>query len=465
MAKEKLWGGRFHEGTAASVEAYTQSISYDWALYKQDIAGSCAHARMLARQGVISAEEADQLVAGLAAVRAEIEDGTFQWKKELEDVHMNIESRLTELVGDVGKKLHTGRSRNDQVALDFRLFVSDRLREWQRLARELAAVYVARAEEHQDTILPGCTHLQPAQPVSLAHHLLAYAWMLRRDVQRMADCEKRTRISPLGAAALAGTTYPLDPASVARELDMYGTFDNSMDAVSDRDFVIEALFCASTAMMHLSRCCEEIILWSNPAFGFVKLPDAYATGSSIMPQKKNPDVAELVRGKTGRVYGALITLLTVMKGIPLAYNKDMQEDKEPVFDAVDTVEMCLPVFAAMLDTMTVRTDNMRKAAGHGFINATDCADYLTKKGMPFRDAYTVTGHLVAQCTARGKTLEELTLEELKAVSELFEADVYDALNLENCMALRSSYGGPAVAETARQIGEIEQFIQKIKENR
>ena len=306
MAKEKLWGGRFHEGTAASVEAYTQSISYDWALYKQDIAGSCAHARMLARQGVISAEEADQLVAGLAAVRAEIEDGTFQWKKELEDVHMNIESRLTELVGDVGKKLHTGRSRNDQVALDFRLFVSDRLREWQRLARELAAVYMARAEEHQDTILPGCTHLQPAQPVSLAHHLLAYAWMLRRDVQRMADCEKRTRISPLGAAALAGTTYPLDPASVARELDMYGTFDNSMDAVSDRDFVIEALFCASTTMMHLSRCCEEIILWSNPAFGFVKLPDAYATGSSIMPQKKNPDVAEIMRGKVGRVYLSLI---------------------------------------------------------------------------------------------------------------------------------------------------------------
>ena len=347
MAKEKLWGGRFHEGTAASVEAYTQSISYDWALYKQDIAGSCAHARMLARQGVISAEEADQLVAGLAAVRAEIEDGTFQWKKELEDVHMNIESRLTELVGDVGKKLHTGRSRNDQVALDFRLFVSDRLREWQRLARELAAVYMARAEEHQDTILPGCTHLQPAQPVSLAHHLLAYAWMLRRDVQRMADCEKRTRISPLGAAALAGTTYPLDPASVARELDMYGTFDNSMDAVSDRDFVIEALFCASTAMMHLSRCCEEIILWSNPAFGFVKLPDAYATGSSIMPQKKNPDVAEIMRGKVGRVYGDLTAMLTILKGLPLTYNRDLQEDKEPFLDADHTLSTSLELMAGM----------------------------------------------------------------------------------------------------------------------
>lgn len=460
MAKEKLWGGRFHEGTAASVEAYTQSISYDWALYKQDIAGSCAHARMLARQGVISAEEADQLVAGLAAVRAEIEDGTFQWKKELEDVHMNIESRLTELVGDVGKKLHTGRSRNDQVALDFRLFVSDRLREWQRLARELAAVYMARAEEHQDTILPGCTHLQPAQPVSLAHHLLAYAWMLRRDVQRMADCEKRTRISPLGAAALAGTTYPLDPASVARELDMYGTFDNSMDAVSDRDFVIEALFCASTAMMHLSRCCEEIILWSNPAFGFVKLPDAYATGSSIMPQKKNPDVAELVRGKTGRVYGALITLLTVMKGIPLAYNKDMQEDKEPVFDTIDTVELCLPVFTAMIDTLTVNRANMRRAANGGFISATDCADYLAKKGMPFREAYGIVGKLVGHCMDTGHSLETLPLEEYQKVSPYFQADVYDALSLETCVEGRKVYGGPAPEAVKVQMEHLKQFIQE-----
>ena len=451
MAKEKLWGGRFHEGTAASVEAYTQSISYDWALYKQDIAGSCAHARMLSRQGVISAEEADQLVAGLAAVRAEIEDGTFQWKKELEDVHMNIESRLTELVGDVGKKLHTGRSRNDQVALDFRLFVSDRLREWQRLARELAAVYMARAEEHQDTILPGCTHLQPAQPVSLAHHLLAYAWMLRRDVQRMADCEKRTRISPLGAAALAGTTYPLDPASVAHELDMYGTFDNSMDAVSDRDFVIEALFCASTAMMHLSRCCEEIILWSNPAFGFVKLPDAYATGSSIMPQKKNPDVTELIRGKTGRVYGDLNTLLVMMKGIPLAYNKDMQEDKEAIFDAVDTLELCLKTVTPMLDTMKTLPANMRRAAAKGFINATDCADYLTKKGMPFRDAYKLTGCMVSDCISKDKTLEELTLDEFKGYSALFENDIYDAIDLIKCCEGRTSYGGPSEASVKKQI--------------
>lgn len=458
MAKEKLWGGRFHEGTAASVEAYTQSISYDWALYKQDIAGSCAHARMLARQGVISAEEADQLVAGLAAVRAEIEDGTFQWKKELEDVHMNIESRLTELVGDVGKKLHTGRSRNDQVALDFRLFVSDRLREWQRLARELAAVYMARAEEHQDTILPGCTHLQPAQPVSLAHHLLAYAWMLRRDVQRMADCEKRTRISPLGAAALAGTTYPLDPASVARELDMYGTFDNSMDAVSDRDFVIEALFCASTAMMHLSRCCEEIILWSNPAFGFVKLPDAYATGSSIMPQKKNPDVTELIRGKTGRVYGDLIALLTTLKGLPLAYNKDMQEDKEAVFDCVDTTKLCLQIMAPMLATMKAKPENMLLAAQKGFINATDLADYLTKKGVPFRSAYKISGQLVAYCIAHDTVLEQLPLETYKTYSDVFEDDLYTEISLKACVARRISAGGTGPASVQAQLDSVAAFL-------
>lgn len=458
MAKEKLWGGRFHEGTAASVEAYTQSISYDWALYKQDIAGSCAHARMLARQGVISAEEADQLVAGLAAVRAEIEDGTFQWKKELEDVHMNIESRLTELVGDVGKKLHTGRSRNDQVALDFRLFVSDRLREWQRLARELAAVYMARAEEHQDTILPGCTHLQPAQPVSLAHHLLAYAWMLRRDVQRMADCEKRTRISPLGAAALAGTTYPLDPASVARELDMYGTFDNSMDAVSDRDFVIEALFCASTAMMHLSRCCEEIILWSNPAFGFVKLPDGYATGSSIMPQKKNPDVAELMRGKTGRVYGALTGLLTVMKGLPLAYNRDMQEDKEGFLDADRTVESSLRLMAGMLEELAFRTDRMREACKAGFLNATELADYLVGKGLPFREAHHVTGQAVAAAEREGKGLEDLTLPELQSLEPRIGSDVYAVLDYAAAVRRRETPGGTGPRSVARQLEQLELWL-------
>ena len=330
---------------------------------------------------------------------------------------------------------------------------------------ELETVLCRQAKKHQTAVMPGYTHLQRAQPISFAQHLMAYAAMLGRDVTRLEDCGKRLNLCPLGSGALAGTTYPIDRFMTAKSLGFDGPMGNSLDGVSDRDYALEFLSALSVLMMHLSRFSEEVILWCSWEFKFIELDDAYATGSSIMPQKKNPDVAELVRGKTGRVYGDLMSLLTAMKGLPLAYNKDMQEDKEPVFDAVDTVEMCLPVFAAMLDTMTVRTDNMRKAAGHGFINATDCADYLTKKGMPFRDAYTVTGHLVAQCTARGKTLEELTLEELKAVSELFEADVYDALNLENCMALRSSYGGPAVAETARQIGEIEQFIQKIKENR
>ena len=330
---------------------------------------------------------------------------------------------------------------------------------------ELETVLCRQAKKHQTAVMPGYTHLQRAQPISFAQHLMAYAAMFRRDVTRLEDCGARLDECPLGSGALAGTTYPIDRWETAKALGFAAPMGNSLDGVSDRDYALELLSGLSILMMHLSRFAEEVILWCSWEFKFIELDDAYATGSSIMPQKKNPDVAELVRGKTGRVYGDLMSLLTVMKGLPLAYNKDMQEDKEPVFDAVDTVEMCLPVFAAMLDTMTVRTDNMRKAAGHGFINATDCADYLTKKGMPFRDAYTVTGHLVAQCTARGKTLEELTLEELKAVSELFEADVYDALNLENCMALRSSYGGPAVAETARQIGEIEQFIQKIKENR
>ena len=330
---------------------------------------------------------------------------------------------------------------------------------------ELETVLCRQAKKHQTAVMPGYTHLQRAQPISFAQHLMAYAAMFRRDVTRLEDCGARLDECPLGSGALAGTTYPIDRWETAKALGFAAPMGNSLDGVSDRDYALELLSSLSILMMHLSRFAEEVILWCSWEFKFIELDDAYATGSSIMPQKKNPDVAELVRGKTGRVYGDLMSLLTVMKGLPLAYNKDMQEDKEPVFDAVDTVEMCLPVFAAMLDTMTVRTDNMRKAAGHGFINATDCADYLTKKGMPFRDAYTVTGHLVAQCTARGKTLEELTLEELKAVSELFEADVYDALNLENCMALRSSYGGPAVAETARQIGEIEQFIQKIKENR
>lgn len=458
MAEKKLWGGRFHEGTAASVEAYTESVSYDSALYRQDIAGSQAHARMLARQGVLTPAEADQLTAGLDAVRAEIESGVFQWKRELEDVHMNIESRLTELVGDVGKKLHTGRSRNDQVALDFRLFVADRAAAWRNLAIRTATVFVDKAEEHREVILPGCTHLQPAQPVSLAQHLLAYAWMLKRDVARLKDCERRARISPLGAAALAGTTYPLDPASVAAELGMNGVFDNSMDAVSDRDFALEALFCSSVIMMHLSRFCEEIILWANPAYGFVRLPDAYATGSSIMPQKKNPDVAELMRGKTGRVYGDLVTLLTIMKGLPLAYNRDLQEDKEPFLDADRTVSLSLELMAGMLAALRFDADRMARALSAGFLNATELADYLVSRGIPFREAHHITGRAVALAEERNLPLEALPPEDLHALCERIEPDVFDVLDYRAAVARRNAPGGTGPLSLDRQFKNIRAWI-------
>ena len=461
----KLWGGRFQKETDQLVNELNASISFDQRLYREDITGSMAHARMLGDCGIISKEDAAAIIGGLQGILADIEAGKVTFTADNEDIHMNVEALLTARIGDAGKRLHTARSRNDQVALDFRMYVREQIPVMVSQLLELETVLCRQAKKYQTAVMPGYTHLQRAQPISFAQHLMAYASMFRRDVTRLEDCGKRLDECPLGSGALAGTTYPIDRWETAQALGFAAPMSNSLDGVSDRDYALELLSGLSILMMHLSRFAEEVILWCSWEFKFIELDDAYATGSSIMPQKKNPDVAELVRGKTGRVYGDLMSLLTVMKGLPLAYNKDMQEDKEPVFDAIDTVEMCLPVFAAMLDTMTVRTDNMRKAAGHGFINATDCADYLTKKGMPFRDAYTVTGHLVAQCTARGKTLEELTLEELKAVSELFEADVYDALNLENCMALRSSYGGPAVAETARQIGEIEQFIQKIKENR
>ena len=436
------------------------SIGFDQRLYKEDITGSMAHAGMLADCGIISKEDNDAIQAGLAGILADIEAGKVEFTADNEDIHMNVEALLTARIGDAGKRLHTARSRNDQVALDFRMYVREQIPVIVSQLLELETVLCRQAKKYQTAVMPGYTHLQRAQPISFAQHLMAYASMFRRDVTRLEDCAGRLNECPLGSGALAGTTYPIDRWETAQALGFDAPMSNSLDGVSDRDYALELLSGLSILMMHLSRLAEEVILWCSWEFKFIELDDAYATGSSIMPQKKNPDVAELVRGKTGRVYGDLISLLTVMKGLPLAYNKDMQEDKEPVFDAVDTVELCLPVFAAMLDTMTVRTDNMRKAAGHGFINATDCADYLTKKGMPFRDAYTVTGKLVAACTAQGKTLEELTLEELKAVSELFEADVYDALNLENCMALRGSYGGPAVSETARQIGAIEQFINE-----
>ena len=455
----KLWSGRFGKDTDALVNDFNASIQFDQRLYKEDITGSMAHAKMLGATGIISAADAEAIVAGLQSILADIEAGKVEFTADNEDIHMNVEALLTQRIGDAGKRLHTGRSRNDQVALDFRMYVREQIPVIVEQLLELETVLCCQAKKYQTAVMPGYTHLQRAQPISFAQHLMAYAAQLSRDVTRLEDCRERLNLCPLGSGALAGTTYPIDRFMTARDLGFAGPMGNSLDGVSDRDYALEFLSALSILMMHLSRFSEEVILWCSWEFKFIELDDAYATGSSIMPQKKNPDVAELVRGKTGRVYGDLMSLLTAMKGLPLAYNKDMQEDKEPVFDAVDTVEMCLPVFAAMLDTMTVRTDNMRKAAGHGFINATDCADYLTKKGMPFRDAYTVTGHLVAQCTAAGKTLEELTLPELKAASDLFEADVYDALNLENCMALRNSYGGPAVAETTRQIAEMEAFIQ------
>ncbi|NMC49738.1 MAG: argininosuccinate lyase [Desulfovibrio sp.] len=456
----KPWGGRFGQGTDALVEAYTESVSYDRRLWRQDIAGSKAHARMLARQGILSGEEADGIVAGLDAVAAEIETGTFVWKAELEDVHMNIEARLTELIGPLGGKLHTGRSRNDQVALDFRLYADAALGEWAGCLRGLVAVLVERAEEHAETLLPGCTHMQPAQPVSLAQHLLAYAAMFRRDVERVADAGKRVRVSPLGAAALAGTTYPLDPLFTAVEVGFETAFSNSMDAVSDRDFAAEGLFCASLIMMHLSRLCEEIVLWANPAFGFVVLPDAFATGSSIMPQKKNPDVAELMRGKTGRVYGSLVSLLTVLKALPLAYNRDMQEDKEPFFDADDTVRASLRIMAEMLRALAFRTGRMREVLGAGFLNATELADYLAARGLPFREAHHVAGRAVALAESRGVGIEALTLAELRELSELVNEDVFETLAYETAVARRGVRGGTGPEPVAEQIAELRRWLTR-----
>ena len=458
MSTQKMWGGRFAGGPDALVEAYTESVSYDRALYKQDIVGSQAHAQMLARQGVISSAEAAELCRGLDAVKAEIESGVFNWDQTQEDVHMNIEKRLTEIVGDTGKKLHTGRSRNDQVALDFRLFVSDAIRQWQKGLQTLVAGLVSKAREHTDTLLPGCTHMQPAQPVSLAQHLLAYAAMFKRDASRLADADKRIRVCPLGAAALAGTTYPLDSDFVAQQLDMYGVFENSMDAVSDRDFVLEALFCSSLIMMHLSRLCEDIIIWANPAFGFVRLPDAYSTGSSIMPQKKNPDVAELMRGKTGRAYGALFSLMTTLKGLPMTYNRDLQEDKEPFLDADKTVGASLALMAGMLSELVFVKERMRGALKRGFLNATELADYLAGKGIPFREAHHITGRAVAEAEKRGMGLEDLPLDVLQGISPAIEGDVFAVLDYDRAVARRETRGGTGPAPVAAQLDALDVWL-------
>ncbi|GAB7023053.1 argininosuccinate lyase [Salidesulfovibrio brasiliensis] len=458
MAEKKMWGGRFAEATATLMEEYSESVSFDWQLFAGDIRGSQAHARVLAKQGFLTEDEAKTIVDGLDAVKAEIVAGDFEWNTSMEDVHMNVESRLTEIIGPLGGKLHTARSRNDQVALDFRLHVSARLRVWRELLRDVVAAFVEQAEAHTETILPGCTHFQPAQPVLLAHHLLAYCQMFMRDAARIEDCLKRTEVSPLGAAALAGTTHPVNPQAVADDLCMGGVFANSMDAVSDRDFVLEALFAGSVVMAHLSRFCEEIIIWANPNFGFVKLPDAYSTGSSIMPQKKNPDACEIMRGKTGRVFGSLMSLLTVLKGLPMTYNRDLQEDKEPFFDTDRTVSMSLAVMADMVPGFTFVPERMRATVRSGFLNATELADYLAAKGVPFREAHHITGAAVAFAEDAGKGLEDLTLDEFKEFSDSIGEDVYEVLDYDACIKRRTSPGGTGPDSVAAQLALVREWI-------
>ena len=458
----KLWAGRFQKETDTLVNDFNSSITFDARMYKEDIAGSIAHATMLGKQGIIEEHEAEKIIEGLKVILADIDAGQVEFSLENEDIHMNIETMLTQRIGDTGKRLHTGRSRNDQVAVDFRLYVKQEIPKIINMVLDLEQVLIKKAEANLETVMPGYTHMQRAQPTTFAHYMMAYANMLRRDVTRLEDCLERMDECPLGAGALATSTYPVDRFQTAAALGFQKPTDNSMDSVSDRDFAIEFLSACSILMMHLSRFSEEIILWCSWEFKFVDLDDAYSTGSSIMPQKKNPDVAELVRGKTGRVYGSLITLLTVMKGLPLAYNKDMQEDKEPVFDAIDTVEMCLPVFTAMLDTLTVLPKNMRNAASGGFINATDCADYLTKKGMPFREAYMIVGRLVNMCIKAGETLDTLPLKDFRSISNLFDADVYQALELKTCVNGRKVYGGPAKEAVEQQIANIKAFVEERK---
>ena len=455
----KLWAGRFQKETDTLVNDFNSSIAFDARMYKEDIAGSIAHAAMLGKQGIIEEHEAEKIIDGLKAILADIEADKVEFSLENEDIHMNIETLLTQHIGDTGKRLHTARSRNDQVAVDFRLYVKQEIPKIIGMVLELEKVLIRKAEANLDTVMPGYTHLQRAQPTTFAHYMMAYANMLRRDVTRLEDCMERMDECPLGAGALATSTYPVDRFQTAAALGFQKPTDNSMDSVSDRDFAIEFLSACSILMMHLSRFSEEIILWCSWEFKYVELDDAYSTGSSIMPQKKNPDVAELVRGKTGRVYGSLITLLTVMKGLPLAYNKDMQEDKECVFDAIDTVELCVPVFAAMLDTLTVLPRNMRNAASGGFINATDCADYLVKKGMPFREAYMIVGRLVNMCIKSGETLDTLPLKDFRSISNLFDADVYQALELKTCVNGRTVYGGPAADSVKQQIANIKAFVE------
>jgi argininosuccinate lyase len=455
-----LWAGRFSKEVDETVNAFNSSIAFDARMYEQDIRGSIAHATMLGDCGVIEKSESEAIVEGLQGILADLQSGALVFDPNAEDVHMFVEAELTKRLGSTGKRLHTARSRNDQVALDIRLYLRDEIAEIKALVLELAETLCNMASEHMETIMPGYTHLQRAQPITFAHHLLAYGQMLARDVERLNDTAKRMNECPLGSGALAGTTYPIDRQQTAFLLGFDRPVANSLDGVSDRDFCVELCCALSLLMTHLSRFSEEIILWCSWEFKFVELDDAYATGSSIMPQKKNPDVTELIRGKTGRVVGDLMTLLSMLKGLPLAYNKDMQEDKEAIFDAIDNVKLCVKTFIPMLSTMRVLKDNMRHAAAKGFINATDCADYLVKKGMPFRDAYKITGTLVASCISKGLTLETLPLAEYQKMTELFTEDVYDAISLETCVSGRSSEGGPSPEAVKKQLKALRERLKQ-----
>lgn len=455
----KMWAGRTAGQTDKIADDFNSSISFDCRMYKQDITGSMAHAAMLGSKGIIPQKDAEILIDALDKILSDLESGVLEFDMGCEDIHMFVEQVLTERVGDVGKRLHTARSRNDQVALDLRMYLRDETEEIIGLIKDLIARVTALAEKHKASIMPGYTHLQRAQPVTFGHHLMAYAMMLLRDIDRMEDALVRMNVSPIGCCALAGTTYDTDRYMEAEKLGFDSVALNSLDGVSDRDFCVELMSAYSILMMHLSRFSEEIILWSSWEFKFIELSDAYTTGSSIMPQKKNPDMAELCRGKTGRVYGELMAILTTLKGLPLAYNKDMQEDKEGIFDAVDTVKMCLQVFAPMIATMSVKTENMKTAAQKGFINATDLADYLVKKGLPFRSAYKISGQIVAKCIAEGKVLEGLTIEEYKAFSELFENDLYADIDIAACAEKRISVGGTSVKSVEKQIEHVKSVIK------
>ena len=455
----KMWAGRTDGATNKLADDFNSSIRFDCKMYKQDITGSMAHAAMLGAQGIIAKPEAEQLIDGLSGILEDLESGKLEFDLSCEDIHMFVEQELTARIGDVGKKLHTARSRNDQVALDLRMYLREECDAIMVSVRELIAAVTDKAEAHKGAILPGYTHLQRAQPITFGHHLMAYAMMLLRDLERLSDCRRRMNRSPIGSCALAGTTYNTDRRFEAEKLGFDGICLNSIDGVSDRDFCLELMSALSVLMMHLSRFSEEMILWSSWEFAFVELSNDFTTGSSIMPQKKNPDMAELVRGKTGRVYGDLMGLLTTMKGLPLAYNKDMQEDKEGVFDACDTVKMCVPIFTGMVSTMRVREDKMKKAAQTGFINATDLADYLVKKGLPFRSAYKISGQIVAECIASGEILENLSLEKYKEYSELFDEDLYSEIDLAVCVEKRISEGGTSVTSVEKQIEYVREVLK------